>query len=157
MGSLDRVLARVSVTPFGCWEFTGYRLDSGYGRAAMDGQLWLTHRLVWTLLVGDIPAGRELDHLCKNKPCCNPEHLEPVTRGENIRRGPQVGIKAARERAKTHCPASHPYDDANTYWTRQGHRQCRKCKSEAIIRYSQSNRQKIAARQRARRVKENAA
>lgn len=155
--TLDRVLSRVTVTPFGCWDFDGCRLACGYGRASWNGRLWLTHRLVYTLLIGEIPAGLELDHLCKNKPCCNPEHLEPVNRSENIRRGPQGGITAARERAKTACPAGHPYDEANTYWTLRGHRQCRLCKRNADGRYASRHREVLAARQRAIRARKKAA
>lgn len=155
MSAAERVLRRVRVTPFGCWEFVGYvmRKPANYGRAqGDDGRLWLTHRLVWTYLVGQIPDGLELDHLCRNKPCCNPEHLEPVTRSENIRRGPQGGITAERERAKTACPSGHPYDDVNTYWTPHGHRQCRACKRDANQRCAERNRELINARQRARRA-----
>lgn len=154
---LDRVLARVTVTPSGCWEFDGCRLDRGYGRTSWHGRLWLTHRLVYTLMVGEIPAGLEIDHLCKNKPCCNPAHLEPVTRSENLRRGTQWHHTAARELAKTHCREGHPYDLLNTYWTPRGHRQCRICKRAALDRYTERNRDLLAARQRAIRARKKAA
>jgi HNH endonuclease len=156
MAVLDRVLRRVTVTPAGCWEFDGSRLAGGYGRAGWNGRLWLTHRLVYTLMVGEIPTGLELDHLCKNKPCCNPAHLEPVSRSENVRRGPAWHHLAAREVAKTHCPEGHPYDLLNTYWTRRCGRQCKQCKRAASLRYAQRNREALAARSRAWRERKRA-
>lgn len=157
-GVLDRIKAKVQVTDAGCWEFTGHRMPgSGYGRVGWDGRLWLAHRVTYTLLVGPIADGMEIDHLCKNKPCCNPAHLEAVTRSENIRRGTQWEWRAAFELAKTHCPARHPYDAANTYFTPRGHRQCRICKREAQARYDSANRDKRRAYSRAYRARKAAA
>jgi hypothetical protein len=69
-----------------CWEWTGATTRSGYGTYMFDGYAFRAHRLVYELLVGPIPDGLTLDHLCRNKRCVNPDHLEPVTRGENSRR-----------------------------------------------------------------------
>jgi hypothetical protein len=156
---LTRLLAKIHIDPTaGCWEFTGCRLrGSGYGRIGWDGRLWLTHRVTYTLMVGPIPDDLEIDHLCKNKPCCNPAHLEAVTRSENLRRGTQGDHLAAFELAKTHCPARHPYDAANTYFTPRGHRQCRICKAEANRRYDVKNRAARAAYSRAWRARKKAA
>ena len=157
-GVLDRIKAKVHVTETGCWEFTGCRLrGSGYGRVGWDGRLWLTHRVTYTFLVGPIPDGLEIDHLCKNKPCCNPAHLEAVTRSENIRRGTQWVHMAERELAKTHCPERHPYNDENTYFAPNGCRQCRICKREAQLRYDIQHRAERAAYQRAYRARKRAA
>ncbi len=71
----------------GCWEWRGNRDDDGYGRVVRDGRYWLPHRLTYTLLAGTIPLGRVLDHLCRNPPCCNPGHLDPVTNRINVLRG----------------------------------------------------------------------
>ena len=73
---------------------------------------------------GPIPEGLDLDHLCRNRWCVNPEHVEPVTRRENLIRG-QTTI--AQNVSKTHCPAGHAYDETNTYYYR-GMRQCRICR-----------------------------
>lgn len=154
---LQRVLNRVVVSDQDCWEFQGNRLKSGYGRTSWNGRLWLTHRLVYTFLVGEIPGHLEIDHLCKNKPCCNPSHLEPVTRSENIRRGTQWHHVVERETRKTHCPRGHEYDAANTYRTAEGHRQCQECKRIANRKYMESHRAVLAERSRRNREKAKAA
>jgi len=69
--------------------------------------------------------------LCRNRACCNPAHLEPVTRAENVRRG----MGGANWAAKTHCPQGHPYDDENTYVNPRGSRNCRTCATESAKRY----------------------
>jgi hypothetical protein len=71
-----------------CWEFTGSLVTKGYGQIrGDDGPLVLVHRLVYEYLVGPIPPGMQLDHLCRNRRCCNPDHLEPVTNRANVLRG----------------------------------------------------------------------
>lgn len=84
---LDRVLARVEVGV--CWQWLGSVDRRGYGQVAMGVGLSpkRVHIVVWEQLVGPVPAGLELDHLCRNTGCCNPDHLEPVTHLENVRRG----------------------------------------------------------------------
>lgn len=85
----------------GCWEWTGTRNDSGYGVVRKQR----AHRAVYELMVGPIPDRLTLDHLCRNRACVRPDHLEPVTREENVRRGIHGG-----NALKTHCPAGHLYD-----------------------------------------------
>ena len=80
---------RVRVTD-GCWHWRGAVTSSGYGCVAYEGRLWSTHRLAYELLSGPIPDGLQIDHLCRNKLCCNPQHLEPVTAQENRRRQHQA-------------------------------------------------------------------
>ena len=106
----------------GCWRWTGVRTHDGYG-TLFEGY---AHRVSYELFVGPIPEGLEVDHLCNNRCCVNPEHLEPVTREENIRR--QV------ER-RTHCKSGHPYTPENTYVRPCGARQCRACNAAAVRRY----------------------
>ena len=84
MSTWDRFWARVDVGL--CWEWTGSN-DRGYGMFRLDGRTVRAHRWAWETLVGPIPRGLHLDHLCRNPPCVNPDHLEPVTQPENIRRG----------------------------------------------------------------------
>lgn len=94
----------------GCWEWTAYVDPNGYGRlsvARYQRADALAHRAAWWLYRGSIPPDRpELDHLCKVPCCVNPDHLEPVTREENIRRSESESVLNSR---KTHCPAGHPY------------------------------------------------
>ena len=103
----------------GCWEWTGYRTTSGYGRVQVDGRSGYSHRVMYETTVGPIPDGLQLDHLCRNPPCCNPDHLEPVTPRENTRRGSGHG-------KETHCPQGHPYEGDNLKLYR-GRRYCRTC------------------------------
>lgn len=74
----------------GCWVWTGRLNRNGYGRVWWQGREPVVHRVVWELLIGPIPKGLVLDHLCRNRACCNPGHLEPVTQRENVVRGEAV-------------------------------------------------------------------
>lgn len=87
-----------------CWEWTRYK-ESGYGRLKRNGRHVLAHRFFYETCFGPVSTGLDLDHLCRNRWCCNPDHLEPVTRRENILRGIGVAAIAAR---KTHCVRGHP-------------------------------------------------
>lgn len=123
----DRILAKIVVEDTGCWEWQGYRQPGGYGRTRSCGRKVLVHRWVFEHLVGPIPEGLGLDHLCRNPPCCNPDHLEPVDHRTNVLRG--VG-QGALNALKTECPKGHRYDDANTYVDSLGRRVCRTCRTE---------------------------
>lgn len=118
------------VAPGCCWMWRGAKTPGGYGQFRPDyrGPSVVSHRYAYELLVGPIPDGLQLDHLCRTRACVNPAHLEPVTQIENIRRGFSV---ATFNRLKTHCPQDHPYDTANTYInpTTKG-RFCRACARE---------------------------
>lgn len=119
-----------------CWFYAGYIAKNGYGMLhnIESRKTLYAHRFVYENLVGHIPDGLELDHLCRNRSCINPDHLEPVTRAENVRRGLAGEITAARQRAKTSCPQGHPYDAENTYIWRN-RRDCRICRREARRKY----------------------
>jgi hypothetical protein len=119
---IDRLRAKL-VTVDDCWEFAGCRIDGGYGRIRDDdGRLMLAHVAMYEAIVGPVPGGLELDHLCRNPPCCRPDHLEPVTHAENVRRGESLTNTNA---AKEACPKGHPYD-----WVDGGARRCRQCRNE---------------------------
>lgn len=103
-----------------CWEWTGYRNPQGYGKFNFLGDQ-LAHRVAYRMMVGAIPEGMTLDHLCRNRGCVRPSHLEPVTAVENTKRG----IPSRAD--KTHCPKGHPYA-GNEYVRPDGRgRMCRSC------------------------------
>lgn len=95
--------------PNGCWLWTASLNNFGYGNFSLHGKPTLAHRAAWEIYVAPIPAGLHIDHLCRVRHCVNPEHLEVVTRAENMRRSPLVGrfertpeTRAAQRRAMTH-------------------------------------------------------
>lgn len=106
----------------GCWEWQGHIPSDGYGRIYLEGRQWLAHRASYTAFSGPIPDGLNMDHLCRNRRCVNPEHVEPVTQSENLKRSPLMN----RQGHKTHCPKGHEYSDENTE-RRNGRRYCKTC------------------------------
>lgn len=121
----DRFWSKVDRSnPDGCWPWIGYRNAGGYGRFHW-GRTQQVHRIAYELLVGPIPDGLDLDHLCRNRGCVNPAHLEPVTNRENILRGQTL---PASEIMRTECPYGHPYTPENTYTNPRGQRHCRTCR-----------------------------
>lgn len=124
---IERFSEKVRAAANGCMEWTAYVGENGYGRFYVDGRGALAHRWSYQFHVGSIPEGLVIDHLCRNTRCVNPDHLEPVTTAENVRRGSGPAIAVARYRAITRCPQGHPYTDENTYLGGRG-RTCRTCK-----------------------------
>jgi hypothetical protein len=124
----------VSIDEQGCWLWTGYINNKGYGRWAA----FYVHRLLWSLRHGAVPAGLELDHLCRNRRCVNPEHLVAVTHAENMRRAPRSGPVPHPE----HCPQGHPWA-VHAVANSKGYRECRACQVKSKRAYA--DRQKAMA------------
>lgn len=122
----ERFWSKVDLTEgmAACWEWTGSRFASGYGQSSALGSSHKAHRVAYELVVGPIPDGLTLDHLCRNRGCVNPSHLEPVSIRTNILRG--AGPPALNA-AKTECRHGHPLSPGNTYLNPRGERQCRSC------------------------------
>lgn len=109
------------VQPDGCWEWVRGFDNMGYGSIVIARQTKRAHRAVYEAFREPIPSGMELDHLCRNKRCVNPDHLEVVTHSENLRR---------HYATVTTCPHGHAYDKATTYRDTAGKRRCRVCLRE---------------------------
>lgn len=121
-----------------CWEWRAARTADGYGVfAATTSANMLAHRWSYESLIGPIPDGHVIDHLCRNRCCVNPAHLEPVPPGVNTIRG--LGVSTFN-RLKTHCPAGHPYSKENTYSAGRGDRRCRTCTLEQSRAWYQRSR-----------------
>jgi hypothetical protein len=110
----------------GCWPWRGKMHPEGYGQISVNGRPEWAHRLAYSLLVGRIPEGLQIDHLCRNRACVNPAHLEPVTARENTLRGEGAGARNAR---KTHCVRGHEFTPENTVVDARGHRSCLACRA----------------------------
>jgi hypothetical protein len=144
---LDRILEKLDVGF--CWIYlgektTGSKYASGYGTIRRGGRYEgrvLTHRAVWEGLVGPIPDGLQLDHVCRVKLCCNPDHLEPVTPAVNVHRS-SGGPGKPR---KTHCKQGHEFTDENTKITAGRFRNCRACCNAASAKYYQRKRMEAGA------------
>lgn len=113
----------------GCWLWTGALVTKkpgrDYGCKMVNRKRWMAHNLVYTLMVGPIPEGMELDHLCRTPRCVRPEHLEPVPHKTNVLRGESPAAGHAR---KTCCPLGHPYDGTH----RNGRRYCTRCRKKGM-------------------------
>lgn len=118
----------VAVEPnTGCHLWLGAPDRKGYGRFHIARKVVFAHRANYVRHVGPIPDGLDLDHLCRTPACVNPEHLEPVSNDENIRRGEWRARASAQRRSRTHCPQGHPYSGDNLYIKPNGARDCKTC------------------------------
>lgn len=124
-----------------CWIFTGSR-SKNYGLISFAGQSYPMHRAVWEQLVGPIPDGMHLDHLCRNTICCNPDHLEPVTPKENFRRGVCLDTRKPRWFAHEACDRGHDINAEGALMWHGGKRRCRQCKNEYQREYQRQLRAK---------------
>jgi hypothetical protein len=113
---------RVTVRADGCWDWNGALTHKGYAALRYEGNTRVAHRFSYRLLVGPIPDGLQLDHLCRNRSCTNLGHLEPVDNWENQRRSPlTLGGRAIRSQT---CPQGHSCEAERKS---DGSRWCRTC------------------------------
>lgn len=118
-----------------CWVWTAYTEPRGYGRFGIGRKVVRAYRYSYQVYRGPIPEGLEPDHLCQNKPCVNPWHLELVTHKENLRRGP---LSTNQNVNKTHCKRGHEFTEKNTR-IYQGKRNCRSCDRKGVRTREASN------------------
>lgn len=151
---LQRLKRKILVDENGCWVWQANKDQKGYGLAFDGTTMRRAHIVFYLLIKGEYEPGLELDHTCRNRACVNPDHLDPVTHQENIRRG-QTGIV---NRSKTHCSKGHEFTPENTYKTALNQRQCKQCKRDIRTFYGKKNRDLLNAKNRERaRLKRMAA
>ena len=131
MSLKQRLMSKI-VVDGECWMFTGSISPNGYGKirapnAAGRQCTRNAHRVSYEIHVGPVPDGLELDHLCRRRACCNPAHLEPVTRRENTLRGNAPDAVRSVNGSKTMCKHGHPFSGENLVLRKGGGRKCREC------------------------------
>lgn len=124
---IEKLMRKRVVTDAGCWEWVGRRTAKGYGVLSVPTSDRVrdrkVHRLAYEAVRGPIPSGLVIDHLCRNRACFNPDHMEPVTSVENVMRGDTF---SAANAAKTHCIRGHEFTHTGTERGRR-RRYCRTC------------------------------
>lgn len=124
----QRFWAKVDKQPVGCWVWVGASNGHGYGKFYLDGKVVGAHRVSYELARGPIPEGLVIDHLCRNRACVKPDHLEPVTTQVNIVRGIGPGLAKLQNIDQTYCKHGHELFGENLYVNpTTGHRYCRTC------------------------------
>lgn len=133
--AIERLSKKFTISDNGCWDWTGAFTNDGYGTAVVGYKQTSAHRHLYQSIFGVLPKKLHLDHLCRNRACVNPAHLEPVTRKTNILRGESP---SAKNKVKLACKNGHDFTDENTYQRFRNdtwERDCKTCRREAVKRY----------------------
>src|SRR3990172_1573523 len=118
---LEAILNRYTTDEKGCWLWTGALSNNGYGVLVHRRKKYYAHRFFYEKLVGPFVQALDIDHICRNRGRVNPQHLQPVSREENVARSP------IHNGSKTHCPKGHAYNGDNLIVDNYGQRKCRIC------------------------------
>lgn len=142
----ERFWSKCSVAVGDHWTWTAPLNHAGYGTIGIGSKPnrvpRLAHRVAYEALIGPIPHGLQIDHLCRVRCCVNPAHLEPVTPQENTRRGDAGIARGEQIKARSHCPNGHAYQGDNLIIDRRGYRACRIC---SAMHQDTKNRKRRAA------------
>ena len=144
---MQRAWSRIRKSSDGCWLQTSGLNYGGYGSYSIAGRTVRTHRFMYVVHRGPIASDVVLDHLCRNRACCNPEHLDPVANELNVERGMSPSAVNAR---KSHCLRGHPFDAENTEVRPGGGRACKECRR---IRDREETREALREKNRNRMAK----
>lgn len=129
MTVIERIKRRIAIDENGCWVWQGHKKPDGYGRMRLSsGRQASVHRVAFEAWNGQIGRGLHIDHLCRNPSCCNPDHLEAVTPGENTRRSRSAEVSRAKRETQTHCIHGHMFTAENSYFDARGYRSCKECR-----------------------------
>lgn len=140
-GVPQAALAGCPIAEGACHIFRGHKRKNGYGAVSSGSQSVYLHRYIWERDVGPIPDGMVIDHICRNRACCNVDHLRVVTRRTNNIENSVSPF--AINATKTHCPAGHEYTNENTYWQSNGGRKCRQCYQARKRVYDKARRDRV--------------
>lgn len=128
---ISQLLSKIVVTKNGCWESHLAHRKDGYKQVKIDGKKLYLHRFIKEYYDGSPPPGAVCDHLCRNRGCCNPKHLEYVTPSENSLRSPIHPYLTKPQEDKTHCPYGHLLSGSNVYIRKdRPGRECRQCRTK---------------------------
>jgi HNH endonuclease len=136
-----RIMERIIEQENGCWIWTGAKFVNGYGYISIKRKNRLLHRVIYEHYRNEIPHGKVIDHLCRNKLCINPDHLEVVTQRDNVMRGEGI---AAKNALKLTCPKGHQYSGISS----TGQRICSTCDSKRLKEHYIRNKRMIILRQK---------
>lgn len=136
ISAIERLAKKFFIANNGCWEWIGAKTAEGYGTAVVSYKQTSAHRHLYQSVHGLLPKNIQLDHLCKNKGCVNPKHLEPVTAHENLMRSDSM---SAINNRKIQCINGHEFSENNTYyrWRKnRRERDCKTCRKDAVYRFN---------------------
>jgi hypothetical protein len=126
----SRFVQKIEISDEGCWNWQAGLSHNGYGKFTVNGSDVRAHRWSYSNFVGPIADGMTVDHLCNNRRCVNPDHLQTLTQTENVL-AEHSESTARKNSLKTECPKGHPYTDENTYRYKNG-RTCKTCATSKV-------------------------